>query len=38
MSRKRTKPRKDRRIFRKTAAKTKTINIDPKVYRGGIHL
>lgn len=32
------KPRKDQRIFRRTAVKSKKINIDPKVYRGGIRL
>lgn len=30
--------RSDRRIFRRTAAKSKKINIDPKIYRGGIRL
>lgn len=30
--------RKDRKVFGKTAKKTKRININPKVYRGGIRL
>lgn len=30
--------RADKKIFRRTAAKAKKINIDPKVYRGGIRL
>lgn len=30
--------RPDRRVFRRTAAKSKRINIDPKIYRGGIRL
>lgn len=29
---------KDQRIFRRTAVKSKRINIDPKIYRGGIRL
>lgn len=28
----------DKKIFRRTAAKSKKINIDPKIYRGGIRL
>lgn len=28
----------DNRVFRRTAAKSKKINIDPKVFRGGIRL
>lgn len=34
----RLRPRSDRKIFRRTAAKSKRINIDPKIYRGGIRL
>ncbi|UPW41969.1 DNA binding protein [Dipodfec virus RodF1_52] len=34
----RMKKRRDRKIFRKTAAKSKKMNIDPKIYRGGIRL
>lgn len=30
--------RKDRRYFSRTAAQGKKINIDPKIYRGGIRL
>lgn len=33
-----TKTKKDEKIFRRTAAKTKTINIAPKVMRGGTRL
>lgn len=37
MSRHRSK-RADKRMFRRTAVKSKKINIDPKIYRGGIRL
>lgn len=30
--------RKDKKVFKETAAKTKKINIAPKVMRGGIRL
>lgn len=30
--------RKDKRIFGRTAAKSKKINIAPKIFRGGIRL
>lgn len=30
--------RRDRRMFRRTAARSKKININPKIYRGGIRL
>lgn len=30
--------RKDKKVFRRTAVKSKKINIDPKIYRGGIRL
>lgn len=30
--------RKDSRIFSRTAAKSKKININPTIYRGGIRL
>lgn len=33
-----TKPKKDKSIFKKTAQKTKKINIAPKTMRGGIRL
>lgn len=36
--RRKVKPRKDKKIFRRTAVKSKRINIDPKVFRGGIRL
>lgn len=36
--RKRTDQSVDKKIFRRTAVKTKKINIDPKIFRGGIRL
>lgn len=30
--------RRDARMFRRTAVKAKKININPKIYRGGIRL
>lgn len=30
--------RRDKAMFRRTAAGAKKINIDPKIYRGGIRL
>lgn len=36
--RKKTKPKIDNKIFRRTAARSKKINIDPKIFRGGIRL
>lgn len=36
--RKGTKKKKDRSIFRNTAAKVKQINLAPKIMRGGIRL
>ena len=36
--RKRVNRRKDRRIFARTARKTKAINLPVKIYRGGIRL
>lgn len=38
MKRKVMKSRKDRKVFRKTAVKSKRINLAPKVMRGGIRL
>ncbi|UPW41956.1 hypothetical protein [Dipodfec virus RodF1_56] len=38
MSRRMRNRRADKKIFRRTAAKAKKINIDPKIYRGGIRL
>lgn len=37
MARRRSR-RVDKKMFRRTAAKAKKINIDPKIYRGGIRL
>lgn len=34
----RMRRRRDKKVFRSTAAKSKKINVDPKVYRGGIRL
>lgn len=36
--RKKTNPKVDNKIFRSTAARSKKINIDPKIFRGGIRL
>lgn len=36
--RKREPRAKDKKVFRRTAAKSKKINIDPTIYRGGIRL
>ncbi len=36
--RQKMKPKKDERVFRKTATKTKKINVKPKAQRGGIRL
>nr|CAI9749750.1 hypothetical protein HSTRRNID_HSTRRNID_CDS_0003 [Microvirus sp.]CAI9750402.1 hypothetical protein JDKBDVFQ_JDKBDVFQ_CDS_0003 [Microvirus sp.] len=33
-----TNPHKDSKIFRRTASRSKKINVDPTVYRGGIRL
>ena len=33
-----TKRSKDHKVFRRTASKTKTINIRPRIMRGGIHM
>lgn len=38
MAIKNTRKRVDKRIFRRTAASTKKINIAPKAMRGGIRL
>lgn len=38
MKRMRVSPRVDRKIFRRTANKSKRINIAPSIYRGGIRL
>lgn len=36
--RKRTRPKKDKKVFNKTASNTKKINLVPQVRRGGIRL
>lgn len=36
--RKKMKKSKDQKVFSRTAAKSKKINVDPKIYRGGIRL
>lgn len=38
MSRTNTNKRVDKRVFKRTAATTKKMNISPKVMRGGIRL
>lgn len=38
MKRRAMKSRKDKKIFRRTAIKTKKINLAPRVMRGGIRL
>lgn len=36
--RKKMRPKKDKKVFRQTASKSKKININPTVFRGGIRL
>lgn len=36
--RKKMKPKKDNKVFRRTATKSKKINVNPVIYRGGIRL
>ena len=36
--RKKQLKRKDNKVFRRTAAKSKKININPTIFRGGIRL
>lgn len=36
--RKKTRPKIDKKIFRRTASKSKKININPTIFRGGIRL
>lgn len=36
--RKRMPQRRDKKVFRHTAVKSKKININPTIYRGGIRL
>lgn len=37
-NRAKTKRIKDKKVFKRTAAKTKQINIKPKIMRGGIRM
>ena len=36
--RKREPRAKDKKVFRRTAVRSKKINVDPTIYRGGIRL
>lgn len=36
--RKPTKRKTDKKVFRRTAVKSKAINVNPVIYRGGIRL
>ncbi|UPW41601.1 DNA binding protein [Peromfec virus RodF8_43] len=36
--RSRVRRRKDQRVFTRTASKSKKINVNPKIFRGGIRL
>lgn len=38
MARKKMPRRKDKSVFKRTAAKSKKININPTIFRGGIRL
>lgn len=38
MARKKMRKRTDRKVFKHTAVKSKKININPTIYRGGIRL
>lgn len=38
MARKKMRKSVDKKVFRRTASKAKKINIEPKIYRGGIRL
>ena len=38
MARKKMPKKKDKKVFRDTAIKSKKINVDPAQYRGGIRL
>lgn len=38
MARKKMEARKDRKVFRRTAAKSKKVNVNPTIFRGGIRL
>lgn len=38
MKRFKTKPKLDKKIFSRTASKTKSINLPAKIFRGGIRM
>lgn len=38
MARFKMRPRKDKKVFTRTAVKSKKININPVIFRGGIRL
>ncbi len=38
MSRKKMPAKSDKSVFRRTAAKSKKVNINPTIYRGGFRL
>lgn len=38
MSRRKMSGRRDKKVFRRTAARSKKINIEPVIFRGGIRL
>lgn len=38
MARRKVRARKDRKIFKRTATKSKDINVSPTIFRGGIRL
>ena len=38
MSRVNTRPKNDRKVFKRTASSTKKVNVAPKVMRGGTRL
>lgn len=38
MARRKMYARKDRKVFRRTAVKSKKMNVNPTIFRGGIRL
>lgn len=38
MSRRRVRPSTDKKVFTRTAVRSKKINLNPTIYRGGIRL
>lgn len=38
MARHKMRPQKDKKVFTRTAVKSKKININPTIFRGGIRL